>query len=140
MFSGEGVLTYEGTPDVMSSALGCADCHAEPKQGKTKEMVRAGCENCHDETYSEMMDQWQRDITARVDSLREKIESLKKIQKSSKATEEILEFLKSALKFSEIRLILVERDGSRGVHNYPLISQMLEEAALKLKNLDQVAR
>jgi hypothetical protein len=139
MFSGEGMLDYEATPDVMFSSLGCTDCHAELERGETNEIVRTACESCHDDSYAEIMDQWQSDVEARVDSLRRKIESLRKTQKRSKGSKETLEFLKSALEFSEIRLILVEKDGSRGAHNYMLISQMLEEAALKLRNLDQLA-
>lgn len=139
VFSGEGILDYDVTPDIMSSALGCTDCHVELERGKTNEIVRAGCGNCHDESYAEMMDQWQSDVEDRVDSIRGKIESLRKIQRRWEGSKETREFLKSALEFSEIRLILVEKDGSRGAHNYMLISQMLEEAALKLKNLDQLA-
>ncbi len=140
IFSGVAALEYDSTPGVMSSSLGCADCHVELEHGKTNEIVRASCETCHGEGYPEMMDQWQSEVETRMDSIRGKIETVKKMQKRWKGNKETLEFLKSALKFSEMRLNLVEKDGSRGAHNYMLISQMLEDAALKLKNLDQLAQ
>lgn len=141
IFSGEGVLDYDTTPDVMYSSLGCTDCHVELERGKAKEIVRASCENCHDEGYTEMMDQWQKEVNARVDSIKRKIESLKEALgtlERSKGYKETEELLKSALEFSEMRLNLVEKDGSEGGHNYTLISKMLEEAALKLENTERL--
>lgn len=139
IFSGVGVLDYEATPGDMSS-LGCTDCHLEVVQEKTREIVRGGCENCHGEGYSEMMDQWQQEVNSRVESITRKIENLKEslaALKRSKGDEKTEESLQSALEFSEMRLNLVKKDGSKGGHNYTLISKMLEEADLKLKEVEQ---
>ncbi len=134
MFSGEGVLDYQPAPDVMYSSLGCTDCHAVPEQGMTREMVRDACENCHDEGYAEMMDQRQEEVNTKIISLREKIENLKRTLDRFEGDEETEKLLRSALEFSEKRLSLVQRDGSKGEHNYDLISKILEDAALRLED------
>ena len=140
LFSGEGILNYEGTPGEMSS-LACTDCHADLAEGNTKEIMRSGCENCHGEGYSEIMDQWQEEVKTQVDlinlkvkNLKETLQSLRK-SKTNKETEELLEL---ALEFTELRLNLVEKDGSQGGHNFALISKMLEDASLKLKDIEQL--
>jgi hypothetical protein len=141
IFSGEGVLDYEATPGEMSSSLGCTDCHVELEQGKTKEIVKTSCEDCHGEGYSEMMDQWQEEVTTQVALIKGKIERLKQTLedlKRSKGNKETEELVKSALSFSEMRWNLVEKDGSGGGHNYALISKMLEEANLKLDETKQL--
>ncbi|MFQ6032096.1 MAG: cytochrome c3 family protein [Candidatus Zixiibacteriota bacterium] len=141
IFSGEGVLDYDATPGVMSSSLGCTDCHTEVEQEKTKEVVKTSCENCHDESYSEIMDQWQEEVTAQVALIKGKINWMRrilqdlKISRSNKETEELV---KSALSFSEMRVNLLEKDGSQGGHNYTLIPKMLEDANLKLEESRQL--
>lgn len=103
--------------------------------------MRTSCENCHAQGYSEMLDQWQKEVTAQVASIKGKIESFKQTLQDLKRVEgrgENEELIKSALNFSEIRLNLVEKDGSQGGHNYTLISKMLEEANLKLDQTRQM--
>ncbi|MGB2989507.1 MAG: hypothetical protein WBC98_06070 [Candidatus Zixiibacteriota bacterium] len=138
MFSGEAVLNYQATPDVMSFSLGCGECHVELEQGKTKERVREACGNCHDENYAEMMDQWQEEVSAQINSIKGKIENLKEALDRSKESQETEESLRSALEYSEVRLSLVEKDGSQGGHNYVLISEMLEDAASRLEDAEQL--
>ncbi len=138
MFSGRGVLDYENTPGVMYSSLGCVECHGEPEQGKTRETARAACESCHDKSYAEVMDQWQEEVNAQVNSIRNRAETLKKALDRSKGNKETQELLRSALEYSEARLRLVEKDGTEGGHNYGLISEMLEDAASRLDNAEQL--
>jgi hypothetical protein len=140
ILTGKRVLDYDTIPGVMSY-LQCTDCHVHLEQGKTKEIVRTSCENCHAQGYSEMLDEWQKEVTARVASIKGKIESLQKTLQDLKGTKERNEneeLVKSALNFSEIRLNLVEKDGSQGGHNYTLISKMLEEANSKLDQTRQM--
>jgi nitrate/TMAO reductase-like tetraheme cytochrome c subunit len=138
MLSGEGVLDYGPSPGLMSS-LGCSDCHVELQPGSTHEITRTSCENCHQRGYSETMDQWQGEIQDRVDSIRAAMDGLREREKSYPGNREILESISSALEFSETRLTMVQRDGSRGVHNYQLISRMLDQASAKLKDWESPA-
>jgi hypothetical protein len=138
MFSGEGALDYVATPDIMYSSLGCAECHGEPEQGKSRETARAACESCHDESYAEMMDQWQEGVSAQINSIKRKIENLKQVLDRSEGSKDAQQLLRSALEYSEARLNLVEKDGSKGGHNYALISEMLEDAASRLENTEEL--
>ena len=141
-FSGEGVLNYEPTPGVMSS-IQCPDCHGQVEQGKTGEIAKTACQNCHDPGYSDTLSLWQKGIADQIVSLKGKIERLKKDLmdlKSTKGNEENEESLRRALDFSVTRVILVEKDGSLGGHNYLLIKQMLEEAEFKLDEVEKQNR
>jgi hypothetical protein len=142
ILSGEGVLNYSPTPGVMSS-LGCKDCHGEPQPGKTKEEVEKSCIGCHDPSYSDTVSQWQKGINAQITSLEVKIERRQKSLldlKDKKGNAEKEASLKSALDFSITRINLVKQDGSRGGHNYLLITRMLEEARSKLDETENQNR
>jgi len=142
VLSGEGVLDYKSIPGVMSS-LKCTDCHGQLEQGKTAEIVKTACQNCHNPSYSDTLSQWQKEITDQMILLKEIIERQKQDWVDSKGTKgnaEKEEAVKRALDYSVTRMTLVEKDGSLGGHNYLLIHQMLEEAKLKLDEVEKQNR
>ncbi len=114
-------------PDVMFEAgLECGQCHL----GDNEEIVRPEadvCVTCHDEGYAEILAGWTEEtggLLARLDNLLAAATrlDLTAAQRSSLATAR------------RIRAVLTG-DGSRGVHNYMLATQYLEEAAAILEEI-----
>jgi nitrate/TMAO reductase-like tetraheme cytochrome c subunit len=114
-----------GMPDVMFEAeLECGQCHF----GDSGEIVRPEadvCVTCHDEEYAEILAEWTQEtagLLARLDKL------LAAAQELNLTTGQQGN-LASARR---IRKVFAD-DGSRGVHNYMMAVQYLEEAAAKLE-------
>ena len=98
-------------PNVMAEGVTCVDCH----QDESKKLVRPGkegCTHCHEKDYEEMFDQWQASAKEWLALLREKVQSQR---------------LRGGDRAFEI-LRLLEKDGSRGIHNPELYETLAEEA------------
>jgi len=103
-------FTYK-IPNVMIEAVTCRDCH----QHENNEIVRPGksvCSNCHEKEYEEMYTEWESVSIEKLNQLREKVKKEK--LKQGDLAYDVLQ--------------LLEKDGSRGIHNPELYETLLEEA------------
>ncbi len=108
-------------PDIMFEAeLECGQCH----MGDSGEIVRPEadvCVTCHDEDYAEILAEWTEETSGLLNRLDNGI--LKAEQISLTPAQQ-----KNLARVREIKS-LFDKDGSRGVHNYMMAGQYLEEAA-----------
>lgn len=98
-------------PNPMSEGVGCVDCHKDEREN----IIRPGkksCTNCHESEYEDMFDEWQESGNDLLKKLNEKIKS---------------ENLKPGAPAYNM-LIMLEKDGSKGVHNPELYDKLAEEA------------
>ncbi|MFN3821947.1 MAG: hypothetical protein ACK4OO_06395, partial [bacterium] len=115
---------YQGLPewwgekaqaDVMAqSGMVCTDCHATP-QGMIRRPDGSVCAECHDPTYADLLETWHRQT-------REEL-----IKADS------LLYLCRNINLPEItklrtRIERIHQDRSLGVHNHPLVMEVINEA------------
>jgi len=103
-------------PNVMAEDVSCLDCHEDDREN----LVRPGkkiCSNCHEKDYETFFDQWQESALDMMESLRRKI-TRDKLKKGD---------------FTYETLLLLQKDGSKGVHNPDLYEKLIDEA-LKRKD------
>lgn len=97
-------------PNIMSESVTCTDCHLD----KNKKIIRPDktvCTSCHDKDYEQMFDDWQETGKSLLEQLRDKVKREK---------------LKPGDQAYDI-LMLLEKDGSKGIHNTELYNKLIEE-------------
>jgi len=98
-------------PNVMTSDVSCSDCHRDEKE-KLYRPGKAVCSNCHEKDYEEMFDEWENTSLELLKKLREKVKR-DNLGKGDHAYD---------------ILMLLEKDGSKGIHNPELYEKLIEEA------------
>ncbi|MCX8010010.1 MAG: cytochrome c3 family protein [Ignavibacteria bacterium] len=113
-------------PDVMQSAgVECESCHLS-KDDKIIKPLETVCVDCHDESYRDMQIEWESDVKKKVKILSDLIIKLEK-QKLDKIKKEELQSAKRII-------LIIEQDGSSGIHNYNTMSELLDK---KIENLSK---
>ncbi len=123
--------TYEGNilsvkldPDLMrSGGVACADCHM-PNKINVSKPGNDFCAGCHDATYTSMKTDWVNEIRTKSG----KLSILIKNTKNQNLTEEE----KSKLQKAKSLVSLIKADGSNGLHNYMVLSSLLDNAMKEL--------
>ena len=103
-------FTYK-IPNVMIEAVACRDCH----QDEQKRLIRPDktvCTKCHEKEYEEMFNEWEDASREKLEQLREKVK--KENLKQGNLAYDVLQ--------------LLEKDGSKGIHNPELYEKLLDEA------------
>jgi nitrate/TMAO reductase-like tetraheme cytochrome c subunit len=98
-------------PNVMADDLKCIDCHQDEK----KQLLRPGksvCSKCHEKEYEDMFDEWQNTSVTLLNQLKRKVKQLN-LRRGDPAYD---------------TLVLLESDGSKGIHNPELYEKLIEEA------------
>ncbi len=119
IYSGTIGLTADESPDVMyDEDVECRDCHENNDQVITKADASV-CVDCHDEGYKENFIEWQTEVVGLMDEIDFRLKSINvdSLDASDRARYE---------KVSSV-LETVRKDGSRGIHNFELLSQGLKE-------------
>ncbi len=98
-------------PNVMVEDVTCLDCHKDENE-KLYRPGKAVCTNCHEKDYEEMFDEWENTSLELLKRLREKVNG-KKYRRGDYAYD---------------TLVLLEKDGSKGIHNPELYEKLIEEA------------
>lgn len=98
-------------PNIMAEDVSCDDCHKDEK-GKLYRPGKSVCSNCHEKDYEEMFDEWESTSLELLQKLREKVRQ-NRLDKGDPAYD---------------ILMLLERDGSKGIHNPELYEKLIEEA------------
>ncbi|MCP5103131.1 MAG: hypothetical protein GY950_07125 [bacterium] len=99
------------TPNVMAADVACTDCHKD-KNDKLYRPGKAVCSNCHEKEYEEMFDEWESTSLDLLKQLRETV-TKKGLRKGEPAYD---------------TLMMLEKDGSKGIHNPELYEKLIEEA------------
>jgi hypothetical protein len=95
----------------MASDVVCFDCHRDERKNLYRP-VRTVCSKCHEKDYEEMFDEWENSSLEGLKQLRKKVMQ-KKLRSGDIAYD---------------TLIMLERDGSKGIHNPELYEKLIEEA------------
>ena len=112
---------------MFEAGAGCPDCHHNP-QGRVIRSDAAKCLDCHEEDYRDVFTEWQNSYKEQKASISD---SLKKLNSRNLSQQE-----KSEL--AEIRKILenIEMDGSKGIHNYQFIEEVMSTIQKKIKPIE----
>lgn len=97
-------------PNMMIKDVSCTDCHKDD-QGRLLRSGKEVCSKCHEKDYEEMFTEWQSDAGELLKRLKEKVEK-NKLKKGDPAYD---------------LLLLLQRDGSKGIHNPELVEKLVEE-------------
>lgn len=109
-FSKLAFSTYK-LPNVMAADVACLDCHTD----ENDQLHRPGktvCSNCHEKDYEEMFDQWETTSLELLNELKRIVKN-KGLRKGDPAYD---------------TLLLLQKDGSKGIHNPELYEKLVEEA------------
>jgi hypothetical protein len=113
-------------PDFMKAGgAGCNDCHVS--SDKVVKPEKKICLKCHEAGYDDMMDEWKGDVKKISGELNELIQKTKDIELSNEERDEVENARKILNKLNSYPSIYV--------HNYDLISTVLNERKKKIKNL-----
>jgi hypothetical protein len=118
MLRGTLALLAEPKPGTMGE-MECSECHGEaPTIARPKPQM---CVLCHEPGYDAMLGDWQKQI----DALLKTVEGSLTDAQARGVADESVERARAAL-------ATVRADGTRGVHNFELAKQLLDEAVLIL--------
>lgn len=105
-------------PGTMAS-MDCSECHGEaPTVLRPKPSM---CVLCHEPGYDEKQNEWQHGIDALAEELTQALGAARRREVDAPVLEQ-----------AQRALDAVQRDGSRGVHNFELCQQLLSEALAAL--------
>jgi hypothetical protein len=123
------ILSVKLDPDLMrSGGVACVDCHMPNKINVTKP-GNDFCAGCHDASYTSMKTDWVNEIRTKLDKLSILIKSTKNLN----LTEED----KAKLQKAKSLVSLIKADGSKGLHNYMVLSSLLDNA---MKELNEITK
>lgn len=123
------ILSGKSDPDLMKSGgVVCEDCHM-PDKNKVSKPANDFCAGCHDATYTGMKTDWVKEIRTNSGKLSALIQSAKKLNLTDEE--------KSKLQQAKNLVSLINTDGSSGIHNYMVLSSLLEKA---IKNLNEITK
>jgi len=126
---------YDGTIEIYDSILSdymyegdveCNDCHRNEENIITKEYGK-NCSNCHDIEYDDLVEEWQDEIIGLIESIENELNEIVYYDLAKSDRQKI-----DSIKYG---LDKIETDGSYGVHNYELISDLLQQYLSAINNL-----
>jgi hypothetical protein len=123
-----GMLAGQDIPkDIMAEAgVSCQDCHIS-RENRVIRSTKNKCLDCHEEEYGELFTEWQ---GATQDLMRFIEASLKEKKKGKLNEQEKIQILNIQKTMEEIEL-----DGSRGIHNFLFVEDILSRAKKTLQSL-----
>ena len=136
LFSGKLFASFEGEPlpSVMASSVGCEGCHASLLSHRTGETVADACENCHDKSYRQTLNEWQTDLASLSDRAQRKLVSFRQYLRQPGNEQRLTQ--PELARLATVGEIIATLTPRTAVHN-PLLSQsLLEKAIQELDDLD----
>jgi hypothetical protein len=123
-----GMFSNKNQADIMKEGgVGCIDCHI--KSDKVYKPESNICLKCHDQGYDEQMIDWKKDVNKLIIDINSMLEKIKNKELSDDERQEVNEIRKMANQINSFPSIYV--------HNYSLISSILEEKIKILKNFSK---
>ncbi len=110
--------------DIMKSGgVDCDGCHMS--SGNTVVRIKQNaCGDCHDASYQSMLTEWKNDIMTKVKTLSSLATSAKK--------QSLDDENKTKLEWAKKIISAIQSDGSKGIHNYMIFSDLLEKSIKEL--------
>jgi hypothetical protein len=123
---GEALGEKETSPDVMADGVKCVECHTTISQRHSLTEVKKTCVQCHETRYGEMTDGWQKEISDHMGKVKGSLEALRALKKGVPDPEK--QKVESLTKEIEGALKAIDRDKSKGVHNFIYAKKLMSEA------------
>lgn len=125
-----GIMNGHDVPrDIMAEAeVSCPDCHRYEQDN----VIRPGkikCLDCHEEDYGEMFTEWQENVNQLMLSLANSLKDKKRLKLSQEQTQLINKVEKTLQK--------IKLDGSKGVHNYMYVEEILTNSIKKIESMQR---
>jgi hypothetical protein len=126
--------TYNGSilgssldPDIMNSGgVKCEDCHLPDKKIVSRPSENI-CAECHDASYTGMKNDWIKEIKTKTSALSSLIQSA--------GDSDLDDERKEKLKEAKNLVSLIRTDGSSGIHNYIVLSSLLDKKTKEVKEI-----
>ena len=137
LYRGVGAYRVEGKPSVKSGTLDCADCHTQVTAGEetTRKRLAAGCVECHDERYADMLTAWEKQVADAQAGLAERVATAgAMVTREDKAGASTLKARNLLVRIRRNQTMI---EGERGVHNPGYAAAIAEE---NKKMLDEIER
>jgi hypothetical protein len=127
---GEALGEKETSPDVMADGVKCVECHTTISQRHSLAEVKKTCVQCHETRYGEMTEGWQKEISDHMGKVKGSLEALRALKKRVPDPEK--RKVESLTKEIEGALKAIDRDKSKGVHNFIYAEKLMSEAEKRL--------
>ncbi len=121
---GEAFGEKESSPDVMAKEVKCVECHTSISSRHSLAEVKKACVKCHEAAYEEMTEGWQKEVSGQMKRLKHSLDVLR-AQKEGMLDPERRTILSGNV---EEILNAIERDKSKGVHNFNYAKKLMSEA------------
>ena len=126
MYNGT-ILGEKLDPDIMnSSGVVCEDCHL-PDKNIISRPSKDVCASCHDASYTGMKADWVKEVKEKSNTISSLIGNI--------VTDKLSEEGKSKVSYARKLVSLIKTDGSGGIHNYMVLSSLLDKYIKELKQL-----
>ncbi len=123
---GATLPTHARKAGLMSEDVPCEACHTQQaKEGDPPRATPAACDECHDKGIGKAMTSLWQGTTRKF--YRSSSERLLKIERNADAGNSTPRAT-TAIRAARVKLEAIERDGSWGVHNPPIVDILLQEA------------
>jgi len=96
----------------------CVECHTSISRGHSLAEVKETCVQCHETRYGEMTDEWQKEVSGQMKSLKHSLEA-RRVQKQK---------MEAPAGKVEEALRAIDEDKSKGVHNFIYAKKLMSEA------------
>jgi formate-dependent nitrite reductase cytochrome c552 subunit len=110
----------------MADGVKCFECHATLSKGHSLTEIKKTCVECHEARYGKMTDDWQKEVSDRMGRLRSSIDRLTSQRKMASETE--MKKMETLTREVGEALKAVEKDRSKGVHNFQYARELLLKA------------
>jgi hypothetical protein len=127
---GEALEEKESLPDVMAEGVKCVECHTAISQRHSLAEVKRACVQCHETRYGEITDGWQREVSDQMKKLKHSLQALR-VQEKRVSVPERQKIEALAGKVEEA-LKAIDRDKSKGVHNFIYARKLMSEAGKRV--------
>jgi len=113
--------------DIMNSAgTACEDCH-NPSKTMVSKPKENFCAGCHDASYTSMKTDWVNEIKSKSSKISSSIKNIKS---------DINDEEKQKIQKAKNLVSLIKTDGSGGIHNYMVISSLLDKS---IKDINEIS-
>jgi hypothetical protein len=109
-----------------SSGVVCEDCHL-PDKNIISRPSKDVCASCHDASYTGMKADWVKEVKEKSNTISSLIGNI--------VTDKLSEEGKSKVSYARKLVSLIKTDGSGGIHNYMVLSSLLDKYIKELKQL-----
>ena len=129
IYSGAVDFTDASEPDIMADeGVECRDCHEGGDSIIRKANIQS-CQNCHDEEYGDILNEWQDESLQLINDIDAKLLRINHDALSPQHEQELLRINEA--------LLMIKTDKSNGAHNIELITGTLKKFGVIIDEIPQ---